>query len=254
MPNRLSLWTTGQGGVSQLIQSAEKLIAANNYQLALEQLATAQNLDPRNEYIMAIIDRVRFLQNAFQSHTKKPAGLQPNLSFGLQDQDEHALSSKALQNRIKQLTNIAEKYLEEDAADKAFDSLMKAFLLDPTSPYVTACEKSVLPAWEKKRSAFQMKNQSLPSGANAPSPKEPPRKDEQVKQARGQDQRLNKLLQQKQTERQEIERSRWREASGPPKVLDSEELKEALKDTSKASPPDQERGLFAKLKRGKFLK
>jgi hypothetical protein len=135
---------------------------------------------------------------------------------------------------------------------------MKAFLLDPTSPYVAACEKSVLPAWEHahrstnspskggitmsmpKSTGFDGMNQSRVSAPGSLQGKQE------------QDQRLEALKQQKELERKEKERTLWREASNPPKIFGEN-------DPMTSDPPptpekqEPERGLFSKLKRGKFL-
>ena len=66
-------------------------------------------------------------------------------------------------------------------------------------------------------------------------------------------QRLEVLKQQKNSERQEKERARWREASNPPKPPRSNEQKQTPKVSPNNQPEEEERGLFAKLKRGKFL-
>lgn len=267
MSDGLMFGPASNGGVTQLIQSAERLMAASNYKLALEQLSFAQNLEPRNEYIRAIIDRVQFLQESFRSrNTQFSTSVNPAFAAGTQELlGDQPLSTKDLQIRIKQLTNIAEKYLEEGASDKAFDSLMKAFLLDPTSPYVTACEKAVLPIWEKMhpsndtlRSTLhtQKDNHTMlsqkPGGsdfAGKPQSSTP----EPLKSKLEEEQRLNSLRQQREAERQEKERARWREASGPPKSFRPNEQKYTPRISPKNQPPEEERGLFAKLKRGKFL-
>lgn len=262
MADGLIFWPANDGGVTQLIQSAERLMAVSNYKMALEQLSFAQNLEPRNEYIKAIIDRVQFLQE----NTRFATTAQPAFAVGPQEfLGDQALSTKDLQLRIKQLTNIAEKYLEEGASDKAFDSLMKAFLLDPVSPYVTACEKTVLPVWEKMHASNHTSRPTLHTqkDTNTMSSQKPGGSDfpgrpqsslpEPLKSKLEQEQRLNTLRQQKEAERQEKERARWREASGPPKSFRPNEQKYTPKVSPKNQPPEEERGLFAKLKRGKFL-
>jgi tetratricopeptide (TPR) repeat protein len=260
-------WPASNGGITQLIQSAERLMAASNYKMALEQLLVAQNLEPRNDYIKAIIDRVQFLQEAGRSkNTQLATTVRPAFASGAQEfPSDQALSAKDLRVRIKQLTNIAEKYLEEGASDKAFDSLMKAFLLDPISPYVMACEKAVLPVWEKTHISNRTARATLntrkdtnamsskkPSGFDFPGKPQSPMP-EPLKTKLEQEQRLNMLRQQKESERQEKEHARWREASGPPKSLRTNEQKQTPKISPKNKPPEEEHGLFAKLKRGKFL-
>ena len=77
---------------------------------------------------------------------------------------------------------------------------------------------------------------------------------EPLKSKLEQEQRLAQLRQQKEAERQEKERARWRAASGPPRPMFGVDQKQSSETPSKSQPPQEEGGLFAKLKRGKFLK
>jgi hypothetical protein len=260
-------WSFNSAGIAQLVRSAEKLIAANNFRLALEQLSVAQTLDPKNAYIRAIIDRVQQLQGS--SHANKSTSQNPlsvslgaTASGGFPDlQPDITLSPKELQVRVKQLTNIAEKYLEEGSPDKAFDSLMRAFLLDPISPYVVACEKAVLPIWERNQTREgnsenpidrNREKQSMNPPVLDPTPSPLP---EPLKSKLEQEERLNLLRQKKDAERQEIERERWREASSPLKTFGTTQQKDSPGTSPPAGEdqPKEKGGLFTKLKRGKFL-
>src|SRR5512144_289587 len=53
-----------KGGSSHLIRSAEKLAASGRFDFAIEQLTVAQQLDPENKYIQAVIDRIRVMRNS----------------------------------------------------------------------------------------------------------------------------------------------------------------------------------------------
>jgi hypothetical protein len=151
--------------VSDLIRSAERFIASGKFSLATDQLTNAQLLDPDNMYIPAILARIQVLQQA--NHSGRP-GLQDandpqntrylSVTVGNEFQngirgplEDRQSPPKDLQTRIRALTNVAENFLENGLCKNAFDSLMKAYLLDPMSPYVIACEKSILPAWERLR-------------------------------------------------------------------------------------------------------
>jgi hypothetical protein len=50
--------------------------------------------------------------------------------------------------RIRELTETAHILLNRGLSESAFDTLMKAYLLDPLNPDVISAEKRVLPAWE----------------------------------------------------------------------------------------------------------
>jgi hypothetical protein len=73
---------------------------------------------------------------------------------------------------------------------------MEAYLLDPLNPMVISCEKNVLPAWE----AFRSKQASAPV---------PP-------SAMNDEQRLARLMAEREAARQAKERSIWNQASSAP--------------------------------------
>ncbi len=157
-------------GVADLIRSAERFIASGKFELAQEQLATAQTLDPQNKYIPAIIDRIRVLK---QPAPIAPAGVENLLQEPDADSsrylsvtvgkefksgvksatEEAAQTPRDLQARIRRLTSAAESYYDNGSYKNAFDSLMKAYLLDPMSPFVIACEKTVIPAWQRMQAS-----------------------------------------------------------------------------------------------------
>lgn len=154
--------------VTELIRSAERFISSGKYGLAMDQLAYAQTLDSGNTYIPAILDRLQNLQHSSSSQAHEsvePQGVESpeskrylSVTVGTEFKsgvrgpgDDAPESPQELQVRIRRLTNAAENFLETGSFKNAFDSLMKAYLLDPMSPYVITCEKSVLPEWERAR-------------------------------------------------------------------------------------------------------
>ena len=162
---RLKAEQIDQNGVTELIRSAERYIASGKFSLAEEQLATAQILDPKNQYIPAILDRIKVLQKpapqtpANVDVLAAASGEDPQRYLSVTVGKEFKSGVRApgeqtpetprdLQSRIRRLTNIAESYVESGSFKNAFESLMKAYLLDPMSPFVIACEKAVLPAWQ----------------------------------------------------------------------------------------------------------
>lgn len=178
-------WTNGtrldKAPASELIRSAEKFIASGKLALAKEQLSIAQALDPNNSYIPAILDRLDVLESKVMANAPSMQdqggkrylsvtvgsefrnGIRP---FGIEPQ----ATAKEIQNRIRRLTSAAENFLENGAYKNAFESLMKAYLLDPLSPFVIACERTVLPAWERaqagKRSPGGRDPGAEPEGVN----------------------------------------------------------------------------------------
>jgi hypothetical protein len=153
--------------VSDFMRSAERFIASGKFSLALDQLANAQSLDPGNMYIPAILARIQALQEGRLSGQSglESMGDQQNARYlsvtvgnefqgGIKGPlDDLQSLPRDTQTRIRALTSVAENFLENGLFKNAFDSLMKAYLLDPMSPYVIACEKTVLPAWERARKA-----------------------------------------------------------------------------------------------------
>jgi|WetSurMetagenome_2_1015567.scaffolds.fasta_scaffold116594_2 hypothetical protein len=141
--------------VSQLIRSAERFISQQKYSSAREQLSVARTIDPANNYIDAILHRLDALEQPASPPPSAPdtarylsVSVGPEFADGIRSQ-EPALPAGELLNRVRQLTNMAERLLESGSPDNAFDTLMKAYMLDPVSPYVASCEKSVLPAWQQ---------------------------------------------------------------------------------------------------------
>ncbi len=134
--------------ITHLISAAEKSIEARQYAVALEQLAAAEEFEPKNKSIQMIRDLVRSLQSEqpeqFQSGRSLSVTIDPNSPTGMkQNTDE-----PDVQKRIRNLTSSAQYFLIRGAVDTAFESLMRAYLLDPLAPEVLACEKRVLPAWQ----------------------------------------------------------------------------------------------------------
>ncbi len=269
------------GGASHLIRSAEKLAASGRYDFAIEQLSVAQRLDPDNQYIQAIIDRIRIVQNSGRDGTPASEladGRSGSLSVtvgrefanGIKaHEDEQVLSPDDIHAKVRFLTNMADQYLESGSSEKAFDSLMKAYLLDPLSPYVIASEKTVLPAWKSTRTGAVL---SRPDTHSFASPDQPsmaasnpggfasPFNTRSMQQGPlsqpGNDQlRMEMLKQQKEQERVEKERSVWRDASKAPKIFGDDESSgnSTAPESASETPRPQPSGLFSKLRLGKFL-
>jgi hypothetical protein len=52
------------------------------------------------------------------------------------------------QAKIQRLTTVALSLLERGSVESAFQSFMKAYVIDPMSPDIISCANRVLPAWE----------------------------------------------------------------------------------------------------------
>lgn len=275
------------GGASHLIRSAEKLAASGRFEFAIEQLSVAARLDPDNKYIQAIIDRIRVAQNPSQNgldslaQQSTPLSISVGTQFrdGIRSADEgQVLTPEEVHTRIRSLTNMAEQYLDSGSSEKAFDSLMNAYLLDPLSPYVIASEKTVLPAWESAKKQLKRLHTNRDSevsvqelniefnvgqtnmasssnnGLNSPFASRPTQIGS-VSQSADEQLRMEMLKQQKEQERLEKERVVWREASKPSRVFGEDDpLNSSVQPQSAVEQTKpQPTGLFSKLRLGKFL-
>ncbi len=257
--------------VSQLIRSAEKFISLHKFTFAEDQLNLARTLDPNNAYIWAIQERLHTMKDDGGSFGNFNVGAMPDagsdssrylsvtvgseFNGGFKSADaESRLSSKDLQARIRQLTTVAEDFLDKGSYENAFDSLMKAYLLDPVSPYVVSCEKVVLPAWEsshkpgKTINSFASKTTDETKGGKTDMGQIPEKQlsNDELK-------RMEALKVQKEQERQTHERALWRQASSPLKVMGSPTQSENNKPRSQQPDGPKQGGLFNKLKLGKLL-
>jgi tetratricopeptide (TPR) repeat protein len=232
-----------QGGASEFIRAAERSIAAGDLNLALQQIANARSIDPKNEYLDAIVERIDLLATR-----KEPVGKNGFLQgapLASLEPEQFQLTPE-LQARVKRLTNVAINLFERGSYETAFDSLMKAYLLDPTSTYVMNCEKTLLPAIELMRKRGSI---TSPAKAQAASPQDAASQPDSGRE----ESRLEILKREKEMERQEKERAMWRDASKP---LDSITRKvEPSKNESQnsGSTSRQEGGFFSKLRGGKLL-
>ncbi len=258
--------------VSQLIRSAEKFISLKKFTFAEDQLNLARTLDPNNAYIWAIQERLHSVKDeggsfgAFNVGANPDAGadssryLSVTVGSGFNggfktSEPEQGLSAKDLQARIRQLTTVAEEFLDKGSYENAFDSLMKAYLLDPVSPYVVSCEKTVLPAWEssqkpgKTMNSFTTRTIAEQKGGKNTMGQIP------EKQLSGDElKRMEALKIQKEQARQAHERAMWRQASSPLKVMSTPTQPDTNKPASQQpEPPKQMGGLFNKLRLGKLL-
>ncbi len=120
-------------GVSQFIRNAERLLAEEKFSSAMDQLIVAQQLDPDNQYIRAIMERVVALQSKKGTTTQHPLGVTI-------DKNSDPVPSD-LQGVVKELTETAVRFQKDGQLESAFNALMKAYLMDPTSPHVALRRK-----------------------------------------------------------------------------------------------------------------
>jgi tetratricopeptide (TPR) repeat protein len=198
--------------VSALVRSAEKQLLLARYDAALDQLRRAQKLDPQNQYIQVMIQRAELAgqsapSQGLQGSIPAPGHQSPrylSVTVGaehpggvLRDHSQQeTLSIKETSRRIRQLTDTAHVLLNRGLKESAFDTLMRAYLLDPLNPDVLSCEKRVLPAWEDLRRV----RESTPAKVAPSTPAE----------------RLQSLRREELSARSAQERRLWQTVSGPP--------------------------------------
>jgi hypothetical protein len=148
-------------GISQYVRTAEKLLAAGRYRIALDALSVAQEFDPHNSSLPNIIERALVLEansavnDAAKQEGSNGNGRRPYLSVtvgkhfesGVKD-EETPLTAEEVHTRVKMLVDAANVFLGRGLNESAFESLMRAYLLDPLAPEVISGEKSILPVLE----------------------------------------------------------------------------------------------------------
>ncbi len=238
--------------VTEIIKKAEKHIASGDLGRAKTLLEDAQKTDPDNEYINAIFERVLLLNSRGE---ETPA--QENQARQIEDevtasQPVHALLPEdEVQVQVKRLTSMARDLFERGSYDSAFDSLMRAYMLDPLSKDVAREESVIVPAFElmKKRGTIattmdeprpttaQILQRGLASGGSGSS---------------GQVSRLDQLKQQKEQERMVREREMWRKASGTPRLVEMEDDPVSSSEPQFVAPTPQKQkdGIFSRLRGG----
>ncbi len=120
-------------GVREIIRSAEKQISAGNFERASELLSSARAIEPSNEYIAAIQQRITTLGQSGESAMDAAPMATPD----------------DLANQVRRLTTDARGLYQRGAYQSAFDTLTRAYLLDPVSIDVLQAEALILPAFER---------------------------------------------------------------------------------------------------------
>lgn len=249
-------------GISGLIRQAEQLIESGNATEALKVLTDARTKDPGNKYIEAIMQRA--LSAAPQQENPESDGesgsvkASSGVSVSTPDAAVPQPDDTALQ--VKRFINVARNLYQRGSYEPAFETLMKAYLLDPLSEDVMKAEQAIVPALELMRKrgtlGIQPSTQSTISQvirqhveavpSNAP---------ELLPPAAAPISRLDQLKKEKEEQRLVKEREMWRKASEAPRR--AAEPSEAPAESVQTSGENQEnaestkhsRGLFSRMKR-----
>jgi hypothetical protein len=275
--------------VIETIRNAERSIARADYRKALEVLHSVRRVEPSNMYVFAIIERVETLMRGslqtasdlqdMVDSTKPGNGTGQYLSITVGENAEAGTSVSTApedaadaESKVKRFTAVAAHLYERGSYELAFESLMNAYLIDPTSPLVGECEKKLLPAFEALKSHegaprlpksqklsreadpsvdisefLTRVTRSLQKTENALA--SPPAPGPYADQGASLQARLEALKQQRESERKERERAMWRAASQPPRVA-SPAAQSSPVETGNAGHPE---GAVPKLRSGKLL-
>jgi hypothetical protein len=274
------------------VRKAEHLIAAGEYDLALQKLADAQDLEPQNQYLPALIQRLTYLRNTAgkspQSATRTEslplvadASAPPQMGLSSLiplERGQADAGDSAVESRVKRLTVVATNLFERGSYEPAFQVLVKAFLLAPMHPHVIECQRVLQPAIRLLKERGNVVGLDIVrSGAAQPGDTSgavslgenedlsvndsgnfsPTLRHTHVARVMPvlQESRLETLKRQKERERSERERAMWRQASGPLKVY-GERIESGAENNEAPSSTEnvkRQTGFFAKLKQGKFL-
>jgi len=150
--------------VSQYVRTAEELLSAGKYAMALEALSVAQELEPHDASVRAILDRALMLQAQTTSRYLSVTVGNQFVGGVRAVEDDSSLSKEEIRARVQYLVEVADVFLDRGMTESALDSLMRAYLLDPLAPEVISSEKRILPVLEI------MRNSSLGPWSEASEP------------------------------------------------------------------------------------
>ena len=205
--------------IQERVGRAEQLIAEGKYQQALDELRLAQAEEPSNKNIPTLVERtIALLYPSLVRRDALPAD--PVQSTELESEQER---------RVRRLTVVAKDLFERGSYEMAFQTLVKAFQMAPTSPHVLECQKTLVPAMELLRKRGTVTGIHLPARRSvidseerevaewrrriitAPQKRQEPPQDPQ-------EARIEALRRKKEGERRERELAMWREAAKPPRL------------------------------------
>lgn len=228
--HRESTASSGDGPFNpagELVRFAEKLIEQGDVAQALECLHEALTRQPDNLYITAVIQRAEKMRvgpgHSQRAPHPKPLTVTVDNRHPSGVRQEPAESPADVDARIRRLTLVASRLFDRGAFDAAFESLMKAYLLDPGNPLVVACEKQMMPVWNTlRKTGFPGYSPQHYIGAGkvvqAPPPVvvQPPPAAPVATDAEA---RLEVRKRQLEQQRKDHEQTIWRNASQAPKTM-----------------------------------
>lgn len=206
------------------------------------------------------------------THTVKP-----DISKHIGRPGDEFLSPQELESRVKRLTAVAVNLFRRGSYEPAFETLTKAYLLDPSSPHVIACEQTLMPALEfmRKRGSFSNADDHAGSSENLQLARVLIQQMECLAKGEGnlpknsaidknspstdpaeilQQQRIEALKRHHEETKRQREVQMWRNASNPPKIVSKKKEKlQADPGDHPSEAPKISGGLLSRLKQGKFF-
>lgn len=146
-----------------------------------------------------------------------------------------------IEMRVKRLTSLAEDLFRRGSWEAAFESLMKAYFLDPASPHVAESEQHLMPTLEMMRRRGSLHQRDLTGSAenvqlatllvqrmddvlrDATEPSRPPAMPNSMSspypETLTQHERIEALKKKNEQIKKEHEQQIWRKASSPPNII-----------------------------------
>lgn len=195
-----------------LIRQAEALISEGQFSQAIQILSDARSKEPGNEYIEAIIQRVLLLEE--RDPRNMSSNDNGNVTVSTPAQAPASTDDTAVQ--VTRIVSVAKNLFQRGSVEPAFETLMKAYILDPLNEEVIKAEELILPAMEvwKKRGSVAMPQHATPTPVLRERLSSPQQGN--IRDMQEPNDRLEQLKRDKEIQRQAKERAMWRKASEPP--------------------------------------
>lgn len=153
--------------VSQYVRAAEQLLTSGKYEMALEALSIAQEMDPQNSNVQATVERALMLQAQVATNPSEQSELSAERTSsrtlsttvgkqfdrGIKSVGEVSPSPQEIHAKVRYLVDTAAIFIDRGMNESAFESLMRAYLLDPLAPEVISSEEKILPLLEVMRNS-----------------------------------------------------------------------------------------------------
>jgi hypothetical protein len=133
--------------IKQYIHQARSLYSENKIDDALSQLAFVLVLDPLNDDVLELNEKIREAQSRMHEE---------NLTQKKQERKTALQRTEAIRNTIKKNLEKAEELLQSQRFSEALRITTQAYFIDPSNEEVVALEKRILEAEEK---ALQRENE-----------------------------------------------------------------------------------------------